>query len=412
MSVYFEKGKGYRYDFEHKKKRFTSKYYQTKKETKQAELKKREELLNTQKLEEEGCTAKVMQQESKTQLAAEIQTELAAKIQTDTGFLDLVNERLDHLKAYRSMKHYQDTLYSAQGWIEEWGHLNGKEISPKMIRNYLLKKREVSAFVANKELRYLRSAFNFWIHEDLITENPTQRLSFFPVDKKIRYVPMPDEIDKVIQVADPESQDYLWVIRETMGRVSEVNRLRWDDVNFAQRYVVLYTSKKRGGDYTPRKVPMTTRVHDILHRRFLQRDHSKPWVFWHRYYSRKSGKWEDGPYQDRKKIMKSLCAKAHVKYFRFHALRHSGASIMDNNNVPVGAIQAILGHENRSTTEIYLHTLGDSAREAMVIYERAREKSHVNPHVEPSTNKNELPAKSCNSLIRLEPAMGFEPATC
>jgi len=66
----------------------------------------------------------------------------------------------------------------------------------------------------------------------------------------------------------------------------------------------------------------------------------------------------------------------------FHALRHSGASIMENSNVPVGAIQKLLGHENRSTTEIYLHTLGDSERQAMATYEQARKKSHTDSHTD------------------------------
>jgi len=72
--------------------------------------------------------------------------------------------------------------------------------------------------------------------------------------------------------------------------------------------------------------------------------------------------------------MKTLCENAGVKYFRFHALRHAGASVMDHNNVPLGAIQSILGHENRSTTEIYVHALGNSARNAMDIYESAPQK--------------------------------------
>ena len=56
---------------------------------------------------------------------------------------------------------------------------------------------------------------------------------------------------------------------------------------------------------------------------------------------------------------------------------------MENSNVPVGAIQKLLGHENRSTTEIYLHTLGDSERQAMATYEQAREKSHTDSHTGP-----------------------------
>ena len=78
--------------------------------------------------------------------------------------------------------------------------------------------------------------------------------------------------------------------------------------------------------------------------------------------------------------MKTLCEKAGVQYFRFHPLRHSGASIMDGHNVPIGAIQRLLGHENRKTTEIYLHSIGEMERDAMVVFERAREKSHTNPH--------------------------------
>jgi len=89
----------------------------------------------------------------------------------------------------------------------------------------------------------------------------------------------------------------------------------------------------------------------------------------------------EGPYDDRKKIMKTLCAKAGVRYFRFHALRHAGASVMESFNVPIGAIQRILGHENRTTTEIYLHSIGDSERQAMAIYEHARQKSHTDSHM-------------------------------
>ena len=168
-----------------------------------------------------------------------------------------------------------------------------------------------------------------------------------------------------------------------MGRMSEINSLTWEDVNLNESYVILYTRKKKGGHLTPRKVPMTVRLFETLSRRYQNRDKSKPWVFWHRYYSGKEGTWKEGPYQDRKKFMKSLCKRAGVKYFRFHALRHAGASIMENSNVPISAIQNILGHENRSTTEIYLHTLSGATRQAILEYERARslqENPHSNPH--------------------------------
>ncbi len=206
------------------------------------------------------------------------------------------------------------------------------------------------------------------------------------MERKIKYVPPAEDIDVVIQAADPDTQDYLVTIRETMARVGEVNRLAWDDVSLSGRWVVLYTRKKKGGHRTPRKIPMTDELFEVLNRRSARRE-GQPWVFWHRCWSRKQGGWVAGPYLDRKSLMRKLCRRAGVRPFGFHALRHSGASIMERNNVPIGSIQRILGHENRTTTEIYLHSIGQAEREAMAVFERARRRcsqlcaanSHTNP---------------------------------
>ena len=45
---------------------------------------------------------------------------------TDMTFLELVNKVLDHMKAYRSKRHYQEYVYLAKRWIKEWGMINGR----------------------------------------------------------------------------------------------------------------------------------------------------------------------------------------------------------------------------------------------------------------------------------------------
>ena len=55
---------------------------------------------------------------------------------------------------------------------------------------------------------------------------------------------------------------------------------------------------------------------------------------------------------------------------------------MDAMNVPIGAIQRILGHENRTTTEIYLHSISDIERRAMIVFENSSENPHRNSHSE------------------------------
>ena len=57
---------------------------------------------------------------------------------------------------------------------------------------------------------------------------------------------------------------------------------------------------------------------------------------------------------------------------------------MDNNNVPVCSIQRIVGHENRTTTEIYLylHSLGTGKFDVVRTLERAKLLSRTESHTE------------------------------
>ena len=93
MSVYFVKGKGWRYDFTHKGTRHTETWFETKRAARQAEAEKRKELKNPKPKSEES---------------------------TDTAFLDLVNLRLDHVKAYNSEEHYRSYLYLGRRWSKNW----------------------------------------------------------------------------------------------------------------------------------------------------------------------------------------------------------------------------------------------------------------------------------------------------
>jgi integrase len=265
----------------------------------------------------------------------------------------------------------------ARGWVKRWGKLICSQITRDLVERFILDRRKFSPFTANKEIRYLKATFNFGKRRGFLKDNPLDGTAFLPVEKRLKYVPPPEDIDKVIELANPDAQDYLWTIRDTLGRISEINRLLWDDVSLERRYVVLYTRKKRGGHLTPRKVPITQRLYEVLSQRFAERDKAKPWVFWHTYVDVETGEKKAGPFKDRREIIKNLCNRAKIRHFRFHALRHSGASIMDNQNVPIGAIQRILGHENRTTTEIYLHSSGETEREAISAFENAIQKSHT-----------------------------------
>jgi hypothetical protein len=154
MSTYLVKGKGWRFDFILKGTRYTEAWFKTKTEALKAEAKRKEEILNPKPMQ---------------------------KIQTDIGFLELVNKRLDYVKAYNSEEHYHTYLYLAKRWIRRWGDLSCGEITQDTVQDHILERSKISAYTANKDLRYLRATFNFGLKKKLITSNPTERIEFLPL---------------------------------------------------------------------------------------------------------------------------------------------------------------------------------------------------------------------------------------
>lgn len=346
MAVFFDKSRGYwRYLFEVNKIKFYSPApgFKTKKEAQKARSLHRDAIKNPPPPEPS---------------------------RTDITFFDLVTKRLDYVQVYFVTRHYADYRYMARRWVRLWGKMMCSDITQEQIQQFIIKRGKSAAGTGNKEIVYLRATFNYGIKKNLIKNNPTKGIEFLPVEKKVKYVPSKEDVWKVLLAAGQDVQDYLLVLKETLARMSEINQLTWEEVDLQKRVVTLYTRKKKGGNRTPRKLAMTSKLFDILSRRYADRRKDLPWVFWHSYTSSKTKERKEGPYTDRPKIMKTLCTKAGVKYFRFHALRHFGASLLADSGVPIEVTQKILGHENRTTTEIYLHTIGEAERKAMEVLER------------------------------------------
>jgi site-specific recombinase XerD len=121
---------------------------------------------------------------------------------TGMAFLELVNRRLDHVKAYNSSSYYQTYIVLARGWVRRWGKLTCSQIDRNMVERFILERSRVSAFMGNKETRSLRATFNFGRKRGFIKENPLDDSAFLPVEKRLKYVPLLEDLDKVIALAD------------------------------------------------------------------------------------------------------------------------------------------------------------------------------------------------------------------
>jgi integrase len=265
-------------------------------------------------------------------------------------FSQMVNLRLDYVKAYCTPGHYQANVTRLKRF-RDWGGHAIEEISSDIVRTRMVDlSQTMSHALANKHLVALKSVFEQAVNDGFLGRNPCRGVKFLPVTRIVKYVPPAADIEKVLAQALPLDKTYLMVIWQLGARVREVNNLTWEDVDFSRRKVRLRTRKKSGGNLTPRLVDMNDRAAQALKFAQWHRVEGSPYVF----PNPRTGK----PYDYRDKFFDRLCRRAGVREMGYHALRHHKASSLDSEGWSLSDIQVFLGHESAVTTAGYLHSLG------------------------------------------------------
>ncbi len=190
---------------------------------------------------------------------------------------------------------------------------------------------------------------------------PAQHIKFFAVKKEKKYIPKEEDIEKVLSAASQKERFYFLALINTLARVGEINKLKWEDIH--DGYLILRTRKSKNSDITERIIPINDTLMEVLG--------SIP-KYGEYVFSYRDGK----PYIYRSKILKRACEQAGVKEFGYHSLRHYGASKLADLGVPITVIQELLGHSNTTTTDIYLQSIKQSLIDAVKKLE-SRQKSHT-----------------------------------
>ena len=163
---------------------------------------------------------------------------------------------------------------------------------------------------------------------------------------------------RIMAASNVRTRALLVILVNTLARIDEILRLNWQDVSFEKRELVLYARKNRAGEWKPRIINMNQDIYSLLHLMWDKRRQDK-WVFW-------NARTEDR-FNRRPKVMKFTCARAGVPLYGLHALRHFAATYAhDIQKVPTGVLSGILGHESKRTTEIYLHSVPEAQRQALI----------------------------------------------
>ena len=306
------------------------------------------------------------------QRTGRLPTDLPTETPTDScpAVLDLLNERVTWVELHRSKAYAKDHKYCFRRVLKrtpEWADMPVTDITVEMVEAWAeswatdLLDRGCSRKQINSALTMLEATWNRpWglkRKEREFPNNPFALVERYSIEKKAKYLPTDAQAAKVLMATPPKGRLALELMIGSGARPSEAVVLQWVDVQVGREpfSVVLYTLKKRGGSLTPRRIPITLELAGRL-RSWRKQNPETHYVF----QQTKAGK-DEGPlpntYSWARRIQEKACDAAGVTRFTLHSWRHLYASRLARAGKSLPTIQALLGHENATTTNKYLHEI-------------------------------------------------------
>jgi len=244
-----------------------------------------------------------------------------------------------------------------------------KNLTPKIIREYLMKLKEtIQPSSVNGRLRILKAFFNWMILNEYMDNNPTDAIKKFKEEKKIMAILTEEESKKLVLACGKNLKLKLIVCFMLYGglRREEVTKIKITDIEDCHL-------KISGKGRKERVIALHDGLCELLNEYLRKRDSDFEYLF----YSRKSGPNKTGNiihslnpqsiYGAVKKAAKQAgIDEKKIKNISCHSLRRSFACSLARNGASAFMIQFALGHENVTTTQQYVrHASSDIADSAL-----------------------------------------------
>lgn len=254
------------------------------------------------------------------------------------------------------------------------------EVSGEQVSKLHLSLRDTPA-QANRVLANLSSMFAFAIKRKLRADNPCKGVPKFPEEKRARFASA-DELERLYAaLANYPDQGVANAVRLlilTGARLSEVVKASWDMFDFERG---VWTKPSA---HTKQKkihvVPLGSETLALLAAMHETRDEDSPYLFPGKKPKKKPTEGDEGrstdeakkpeeaskpkPRADLKRLWDALMKEAKLENFRKHDLRHTYASLLVREGVPLFDVGKLLGHTQIATTMRYAHLADDPLRKA------------------------------------------------
>lgn len=169
-----------------------------------------------------------------------------------------------------------------------------------------------------------------------------------------------DEEQRLLDHLSGDLRDIVIALLDTGGRKGEITALKWDQIDFQNRRILIRRPKVDNESY----VPMTKRLYAVLFKRFQKRE-SEMWVF-------PSPRNLKRPRNSLHKAFDAAVVEAKLEDVTLHTLRHTFASKLAQRGFSIQKIANLLGHSDVQTSMRYSHLVHDSlVDEARDLLDRA-----------------------------------------
>ena len=258
---------------------------------------------------------------------------------------------------YNTEVSYQRDLKKMVSFLRERGISEISMIREQDLEDYL-HEMETGNFASasiSRTVASMRAFFQHMYQEGKIKEDPSAGLRRPKVEKKMPEILTVEEVEMLLEQPDQQTMKglrdsaMLELLYATGMRVSELLHLNVKDVNLRLSYVTCHDGNKE------RVIPIGHISRDVLERYLREcrpsfvEDGNEPALFTNvagKPMSRQ-GFW---------KVLKGYAVEAGIQRdITPHTLRHSFAVHMLQNGADVRSVQAMMGHSDISTTQIYLN---------------------------------------------------------
>ena len=243
-------------------------------------------------------------------------------------------------------------------------NINFAKAKEEDIKNYLkeLQEEGKKTSTASRSLASIRSFYQFLLRTKKAKNDPTVSIQSPKIEKRVPCVLTSDEVEllldqpKDVDLKGTRDKAMLEFAYATGMKVTEIIDLNIDDINFNEDTVTCSNGKKT------RTIPLGALAEKALKeyidkaRPILIKDESNKALFVNVNGSRltRQGFW---------KIVKYYKEQAHIeKDITPHVLRHSFATHLLQNGADLKSIQAMLGHSDISSTQVYMQFQDDTIK--------------------------------------------------